>query len=96
VKGSLKQALKSTNPCESMIEIVRRTSSNEKRWQSGDMCLRWTAAKKWFDVLGGADVRVDAVVVQGNVVDSDSSTAYAPSTFRFPGIGDGDAVPTDE
>jgi hypothetical protein len=35
-------------------------------------------------------------VVQGNVVDSDSSTAYAPSTFRFPGIGDGDAVPTDE
>jgi hypothetical protein len=27
-----------------MIEIVRRTSRNVKRWQSGDMCLRWTAA----------------------------------------------------
>ena len=27
-----------------MIECVRRTSRNVKRWQSGDMCLRWTAA----------------------------------------------------
>ena len=27
-----------------MIEIVRRTSRNVKRWQSGDMCLRKTAA----------------------------------------------------
>ena len=27
-----------------MIEIVRRTSRNVKRWQSGEMCLRWTAA----------------------------------------------------
>jgi len=44
IKGSLKRTLQSTNPCESMIEIVRRTSRNVKRWQSGDMCLRWTAA----------------------------------------------------
>jgi len=41
IKGSLKRTLQSTNPCESMIETVRRTM---KRWQSGDMCLRWTAA----------------------------------------------------
>ena len=27
-----------------MIEIIRRSSRNVKRWQSGDMCLRWTAA----------------------------------------------------
>ena len=27
-----------------MIECVRRTSRNVKRWQSGDMALRWTAA----------------------------------------------------
>jgi hypothetical protein len=27
-----------------MIEGVRRTSRNVKRWQSGDMALRWTAA----------------------------------------------------
>ncbi len=27
-----------------MIEIIRRSSRNIKRWQNGDMCLRWTAA----------------------------------------------------
>ena len=27
-----------------MIEIVRRTQRNVKRWQTGDMALRWTAA----------------------------------------------------
>jgi len=28
----------------SMIEIVRRTQRNVKRWSSGEMALRWTAA----------------------------------------------------
>ena len=27
-----------------MIESVRRIRRNVKRWQNGDMCLRWTAA----------------------------------------------------
>ncbi len=27
-----------------MIECVRRTSRNVKRWQSGEMALHWTAA----------------------------------------------------
>jgi len=27
-----------------MIECVRRNSRNVKRWQNGDMALRWTAA----------------------------------------------------
>jgi putative transposase len=44
VRGRLKRTLESTNPCESMIECVRRSSRNVKRWQSGEMCLRWTAA----------------------------------------------------
>jgi transposase-like protein len=44
VRGRLKRTLLSTNPCESMIETVRRTSRNVKRWRNGDMCLRWTAA----------------------------------------------------
>ena len=44
VTGQLKRTLASTNPCESMIECVRRSSRNVKRWQSGEMCLRWTAA----------------------------------------------------
>jgi hypothetical protein len=33
-----------TNPVESMIEIVREHSKNVKRWQPGDMRLRWAAA----------------------------------------------------
>jgi transposase-like protein len=44
IRGPLKRTLESTNPCESMIECVRRTSRNVKRWQSGEMGLRWTAA----------------------------------------------------
>jgi len=44
IRGSLKRTLESTNPCESMIECVRRSARNVKRWQSGDMALRWTAA----------------------------------------------------
>jgi putative transposase len=44
IRGRLRKTLQSTNPCESMIEFVRRTSRNVKHWQSGDMALRWTAA----------------------------------------------------
>jgi len=44
ISGPLKRTLESTNPCESMISCIRRTSSNVKRWQSGAMALRWTAA----------------------------------------------------
>ena len=44
VTGNLKRTLQSTNPCESMLEIVRRTQRNVKRWTSGEMALRWTAA----------------------------------------------------
>ena len=44
VRGRLKRTLASTNPCESMIETVRRVARNVKHWSSGDMCLRWTAA----------------------------------------------------
>jgi len=44
VTGQLAKTLSSTNPCESMIEIVRRTQRNVKRWRNGDMRKRWTAA----------------------------------------------------
>ncbi len=44
ITGKLAQTLGSTNPCESMIEIVRYTQRNVKRWQDGDMRKRWTAA----------------------------------------------------
>src|SRR5215211_2601167 len=44
ITGNLAQTLCSTNPCESMIEIVRSTQRNVKRWHDGDMRKRWTAA----------------------------------------------------
>ena len=44
VHQQLWKTLSSTNPIESMIAICRATSRNVKRWQNGDMCLRWTAA----------------------------------------------------
>jgi putative transposase len=44
IDGQLARTLCSTNPCESMIEIVRHTQRNVKRWQDGDMRKRWTAA----------------------------------------------------
>jgi putative transposase len=40
----LRRFILDTNPIESMIGICRATSRNVKRWQNGDMCLRWTAA----------------------------------------------------
>jgi putative transposase len=43
IGGQLAKTLASTNPCESMIEIVRYTQRNVKRWQDGDMRKRWTA-----------------------------------------------------
>jgi putative transposase len=44
INGKLAKTLASTNPIESMIEIVRCTQRNVKRWQDGDMRKRWTAA----------------------------------------------------
>lgn len=70
IKGALKRTLQSTNPCESMIETVRRTSRNVKRWQSGEMCLRWTAAgmleaeHQFRRIIGHADLARLALAVE--------------------------------
>ena len=42
--GALLRTVESTNPVESMIEIVRDHSRRVKRWSSGEMALRWAAA----------------------------------------------------
>ena len=44
VGGSLLRTLESTNPIESMIEIVRDHATRVKHWESGEMALRWAAA----------------------------------------------------
>ncbi len=44
IGGRLLQTVESTNPIESMIEIVRDHAGRVKRWSSGEMALRWAAA----------------------------------------------------
>ncbi|MGI8559123.1 MAG: IS256 family transposase [Solirubrobacteraceae bacterium] len=70
IRGRLKRTLESTNPCESMIECVRRSSRNVKRWQNGDMCLRWTAAgmleaqQQFRRIAGYSDLAKLAIAVE--------------------------------
>jgi transposase-like protein len=72
-RGALKATLSSTNPCESMIECVRRTARNVKRWSSGEMCLRWTAAgmleaeRQFRRVVGYRDLAKLAVAIEREV-----------------------------
>jgi putative transposase len=44
VPPTLARTLRSTNSVESMIEICRDHAVNVKRWQDGQMVLRWMAA----------------------------------------------------
>ena len=44
VAPTLARTLRSTNSIESMIEICRDHAANVKRWQDGQMVLRWVAA----------------------------------------------------
>jgi transposase-like protein len=77
--------LQSTNAIESMISILRRTSRNVKRWQSGDMCLRWTAAgmlegeQQFRRIIGYSDLAKLALAVEHDVAASRSSTTL-PAT----------------
>jgi putative transposase len=72
-RGDLRHTLMSTNPCESMIECIRRTSGNVKRWQNGDMALRWTAAgmleaeHSFRRIQGHADLAELAIEVERQV-----------------------------
>ena len=70
VGGNLKRTLESTNPCESMIEIIRRTQRNVKRWSSGEMALRWTAAgmleaeRQFRKIIGYRDLATLVVAIE--------------------------------
>jgi transposase-like protein len=44
VTGALAKTLATTNPIESTIDIVKVHARNVKRWQPGDMRLRWAVA----------------------------------------------------
>jgi transposase-like protein len=80
VPHALKRTLASTNPCESMIECVRRSHRNVKRWQSGEMALRWTAAgmleaeRQFRRVIGYQALAKLAVAVEREVSRSTVAT----------------------
>jgi putative transposase len=79
----LRRTLASTNPCESMIEIVRKTQGKVKRWQGGDMRMRWTAAgmleaeRQFRRIIGYRDLANLAVAVEREV-----AAAALPSPTR--------------
>lgn len=82
----LRRTLSSTNPIESMIEFVRRTSRNVKRWQSGDMCLRWTAAgmleaeQQFRKIIGVDHLAKLTLAVERDVATKRAATASPTTT----------------
>ena len=83
VTGSLKRTLSSTDPIESMIEIVRTTQRNVKRRQSGDMALRWTAAgmseaeRQFRKIIGYKQLARLAVTIERHQRDPSPTTQEA-------------------
>jgi putative transposase len=84
ITGKLKLTLQSTNPCESMISTVRVIHRNVKRWTSGDMCLRWTAAGmleaetrfrkvEGYRGLATLAVKIEQDLIRKRQLDSDTS-----------------------
>jgi putative transposase len=80
ITGNLAQTLSSTNPCESMIEIVRHTQRNVKRWRDGDMRKRWTAAgmlvaeQQFRRIIGYRDLAKLVIAVERHALATSSKT----------------------
>jgi putative transposase len=80
ITGRLSKTLCSTNPCESMIEIVRYTQRNVKRWQEGDMRKRWTAAgmlvaeQQFRRIIGYRHLARLAVAIERHAIDLDQNS----------------------
>ena len=84
ITGKLATTLSSTNPCESMIEIVRYTQRNVKRWQHGDMRKRWTTAgmlvaeQQFRRIIGYRDLAKLVIAVERH------ATLVAPTKSDHP------------
>jgi len=80
ITGQLAKTLCSTNPCESMIEIVRYTQRNVKRWHDGDMRKRWTAAgmlvaeKQFRRIIGYRDLADLVIAVERHTLHATPNT----------------------
>ncbi len=90
IKGALKKTLQSTNPIESMIECVRRSSRNVKRWQNGDMALRWTAAgmleaeQQFRRIVGHTGLAKLAVAVEHDIARHRTANNQTPALEEAP------------
>lgn len=88
ITGNLRTTLQSTNAIESMISILRRTSRNVKRWQNGDMCLRWTAAgmleaeQQFRKIIGYSDLAKLALAVERDLAANRPNTDTPPAAER--------------
>ncbi len=64
-----------------MIAICRATSRNVKRWQNGDMCLRWTAAgmleaeQQFRKIIGYKHLAALAVAVEADIAAGRAATS---------------------
>ena len=71
-----------------MIGICRATSRNVKRWQNGDMCLRWTAAgmleaeRRFRKIIGYTHLAALAIAVEADVAARRAATTR--STTHLP------------
>src|SRR5919109_306493 len=89
ISGQLAKTLCSTNPCESMIEIVRSTQRNVKRWREGDMRKRWTAAgmleaeRQFRRIIGYRDLATLVIAIERDH-DRRHPHAAAPTRPRRP------------
>ena len=83
VPPTLARTLRSTNAVESMIEIGRDHSTNVKRWNGGQMALRWCAAgmleakKQFRRVNGYLHLKALRAALDAHVSDAVTSSNYA-------------------
>jgi putative transposase len=82
ITGQLAKTLCSTNPCESMIEIIRRTQRNVKRWRDGDMRKRWTAAgmlvaeQQFRKIIGYRDLATLVIAVERHALHATATNPH--------------------
>lgn len=90
ITGPLAKTLSSTNPCESMIEIVRYTQRNVKRWQEGDMRKRWTAAgmlvaeQQFRRIIGYRDLATLVIAIERHAIAATATTNAKPQDTLEP------------
>jgi putative transposase len=84
ITGQLAKTLCSTNPCESMIEVVRHTQRNVKRWRDGDMRRRWTAAgmlvaeQQFRRIIGYRDLATLVIAIERHALHTSAAKEVNP------------------